>query len=55
VQEFNLQRYKQHTPNIRDAAEHIILHKLSKETKASYLCGKDYWKALYVFGTIIKK
>jgi len=55
MQEFNLQNNKQHTLDVREPDEHIILNKLSKETRARYLCDKEYWKALFFFGTIITK
>jgi hypothetical protein len=45
VQGFNLQHYKQHTPNVREADEHIILNRKSTGTKAHYVCGKDNWEA----------
>jgi len=55
MQEFNLQHNKRHILDAREADEHIILNKMSKETKPRYLCGKDYWKALFFFGIIIAK
>ena len=55
MQEFNLQHNKQHTLDARETDEHTILNKLSKGTKARYLCDKEYWKALFFFGTIREK
>jgi hypothetical protein len=55
MQEFNLQHDKQHTLDTREADEHILLNNPSKEKKARYLCGKEHWKALFFFGTIIAK
>jgi hypothetical protein len=55
MQEFNFQHNKQRTADAREADEHIILNKASKEKKARYLCGTNHWKALSLFGTIIAK
>jgi hypothetical protein len=55
MHEVNLQHNKQHTLDAREADEHIILNKLYTETKARYLCGKEYWKALFFIGIIIAK